>query len=79
MWVNGARAQIFSVYDGDDGEPLLGDPATPFPYSSLAFYKPMNSSTKYLYHQLNATVIAEEIWEEEIGSWRSNNITILTT
>ena len=75
-WINGTTENRF----GDVPSFLVhSPPAGPFPYSRLATYLPSNGTETFLYHQLNATVIAEDFLNEAIGNWGSNNITILTT
>ena len=75
FWINGTTLEGFGygVLEEHDAPP------GPFPYSRLTTYIAPNSSTINIYHQLSATVIAEAVYQDAIGGWESNNITILTS
>ena len=51
-------------------------PDAPFPYTRLGFLNPMNSSSSYFYHQINATTVGEEMYDAASGLWSSQNITV---
>ena len=82
IWVNGSRLASFRgpSYDSDDDTTI---PKMKFPYSRLTGYTTTTSSILaadyFIYHQLSATVIAEEVFDAGVGNWASNNITIMTT
>jgi len=68
LWVNatGLVAE-FPAYD---------NPIAPFPYTRLAVTTPPASKAFYLYHQINASTLAEDIYDTAVSSWGSTNITI---
>ena len=51
-------------------------PKTPFPYSRLAGTTVGNSSNIYLYHQINGTVIAEDMYNTDGGFFSTTYMTI---
>ncbi|KAL9583823.1 MAG: hypothetical protein Q9203_004915 [Teloschistes exilis] len=53
-------------------------PTSRFPFNRLTSTYATNSNSTYLYHQLNDTVLAEELWDGTSGFWISSNITIDT-
>jgi len=72
LWVNGTTLS---------GDPLgpSSPHLSPFPYTRLATTTPPNSSAAYLFHQVNALILAQDIWDASILSWQSRNITIPTS
>ena len=49
-------------------------PASPFPFARFAA---VNSSAFYLYHQINSTIFAEDVWDSGARNWvSSKNISI---
>ena len=56
----------------------IKSPGTIFPYSRLAFANSTNSSTSYIYHQLNESIIIEDAYTLNTG-WTSTAIHIPTT
>ena len=76
LWVNGTT--LSSSFDNDQN--LLNNPPTsPFPYARLATTTPDNGEAFYLYHQINESVFAEDVWDRSLGSWSSSAINIATT
>ena len=72
MWVN--QTSMYS--SGPQSDQYLAPP-TPCPYSRLATYTSFNATRMFfVYHQLDAEVIAEEEYNWAIGSWQSNNISV---
>lgn len=49
---------------------------SPFPFARLGGFSPSNSSSFYLYHQLNESAFAEDQWDVTEGIWQSKNFTI---
>ena len=72
LWVNGTDLS-FELSTG-----LKIPPSSPFPHTRMALTNPTNSTALYLYHQINATTIAEDIWDGSDLGWASSNITIPT-
>ncbi|KAL8786987.1 MAG: hypothetical protein Q9195_007965 [Heterodermia aff. obscurata] len=76
FWVNGTTL----VQLGDRGNsnfftvPSL--PRSPFPFARMAGLSDTNSSSMFIYHQLNASAFVEELWDGSEGVWTSNTITI---
>lgn len=65
MVVNNSRLALFRTeFNG----PSTG-PSTEFPFARLTTSTPVNSTTFYLYHQMNGTHIAEESYDISIGAW----------
>ncbi|KAL8871332.1 MAG: hypothetical protein Q9174_002813 [Haloplaca sp. 1 TL-2023] len=55
------------------------NPDSGFPYHRLAGTLGTNQTKTYLYHQLDGTTLAEDMWDgDETGFWISKNITIDT-
>ena len=79
IWVNGTRMEYFSVREINYDNWPTASPSSPFPYPRLASTLPVNSTAIYIYHQINATIFAEEVWDEAVGSWRSSNVSISVT
>lgn len=73
FWVNGLTLEAFLSSSLDP------PPVSPFPFTRLASAAVVGSNSLYLYHQINETTIAEDQYEEVIGQWTSNNITIKTS
>jgi len=67
----------FSIWINDTKPtPLIVDPAynfplpkTAFPFSRLASAISADTSLTYLYHQMNGTTIAEEIFDLSLNVW----------
>jgi len=72
LWVNGTTLS---------GDPLGPNSPhlSPFPYTRLATTTPPNSSAAYLFYQVNALILAQDIWDASTLSWYSRNITIPTS
>ena len=75
FWVNGTALDTFSKFDSKS---FYGLPSSVFLYPRLATCAPANDTGFYIYHQLSATVIAEEKCDHSIGNWEASNITIMT-
>lgn len=77
LWVNDTTLSSFDSDSVDSG--MIPDrPPSPFPFTRLWGFSPLNSSFLLLYHQLNDTVFAEDKWDVAVGDWVSKNISILT-
>jgi len=72
VWVNATKLV------SEDPLDLASSPISPFPYARLAVITPSNGKVFYLYHQINASILAEDIYDPYIRSWTSNNISIPT-
>lgn len=75
MVVNNSRLSTFRT---ELGGPRTG-PQTEFPYARLATTTPINSTTFYLYHQMNGTHIAEEAYDFTVGAWTTVYVEIATS
>ena len=85
-WILARGGHVFFVDQGQLSE-LQETPPSPekhsaptsqFPYSRIAATTPANSTVIYIYHQINATTIAEDILDESLGTWTSFDISIAT-
>lgn len=57
--------------------PLANKPKNSFPFKRLASSNQENSTTVYLYHQLDEVTFAEEVYDSSRGLWTTaKNITI---
>lgn len=72
VWLNQSRLDPYDI-SGRRGQ----SPKNRFPYPHFASTWATNSTNSYVYHQLNDTVIAGELWDGgESDFWISKNITI---
>ena len=55
--------------------PDLDNPATPYPFSRLAWSNSTSPSATFIYHQLSDSIIAEDAWFTT-GGWHYSNISI---
>ena len=46
-------------------------PSTPFPYPRIATTTTINNRAFYVYHQLNETTMAQEVWDPNSPNWSS--------
>ena len=65
MIVKDRALNMFRTYNAGPGT----GPQTDFPLTRLATTTPVNSTTFYVYHQMNETHIAEEAYDYTIGEW----------
>ena len=69
IWVSGTEAMAFSY-----GEPRSYEtPNVSFPFKRLASTTSPDRTESYLYHQINKTTIAEEVFIESANSWLASN------
>ena len=47
-----------------------------FPYKRLATTTPNSSEVLYIYHQINETMFAQELYENSRNGWTSTNISV---
>lgn len=74
FWVKGSTLMPFTdISTIFSSLPTL--PMSSFPFTRLAGLSDANSSTVFIYHQLNASTFAEDQWDSTSG-WISNAITI---
>ncbi|MCJ1313581.1 hypothetical protein MMC25_007260 [Agyrium rufum] len=71
FWVNG------TVLMRSDEQPTNLDSS--FPYKRLAATSHNSSNNIYVYHQLDSSTIAEEVYSVDESSWTSSNLTVATT
>ena len=80
LWVKGTKL-IMLAFGGslmvpDNGAPSQKAPASPFPFARFAA---INDTAFYLYHQINSSVFAEDVWDSGALDWvSSTNISIST-
>lgn len=60
FWVNGTQP-VMSLNSAP--------PESSFPFARLASATVSDLSTTYLYHQINGTTIAEELWDNSLNAW----------
>ena len=80
FWVSNNTLRTLNLYDISNDLCLDGLPSKPssvFPFKRLAGLQVANSLL--VYHQLNATAIAEDQWDDSIGGWQSSIINIETS
>ena len=59
------------------GESKPGNTAlSPFPYTRMATTTPAGSRAFYLYHRLNGSILAEEVWDSGRLAWTALNISV---
>ena len=82
VWVDGNKLSIGDGYIGGTNHtrsvttmPQEG-PDTPFPYTRLATATQVNSTVFSLFHQINSTTFAEDIWDSQAMRWTTNHIDI---
>ncbi|MCJ1383887.1 hypothetical protein MMC17_007001 [Xylographa soralifera] len=74
-WVNDSTLTSFAGF----GKSQARFSASPFPYTRLASTSPWNSEAFYMYHQINASMLAEDVWDVGQAAWTSSNISIATS
>ena len=73
LWFNGSTPTILDSSDNFD----LPVPNVTFPYRHFGSTYGVNATQTYVYHQVNDSTIAEEVWEKQSSLWqRSKNISI---
>lgn len=75
FWVNGTSLAAYTTKNIG----LSTKPKTEFPFSRLAGTTSGNSSDVYLYHQMNQTAIAEDIYNTDGGFFTSKYFNIATS
>lgn len=63
FWVNGTSLAAYTT----DNIALSTQPRSPFPFTRLAGTIASNSSNIYLYHQINGSAIAEDVYNTDGG------------
>ena len=76
LWVNHTVLSFFYIRDDS---PIDSSPTSPFPFARPAAATVVDSTTFYLYHQINGSVLVEDIWDMATVSWSSSNISIRTS
>lgn len=51
-------------------------PQSPFPFTRLANTSSENSNILYMYHQINETIVAEDLYDDTTAHWIFSNISI---
>ncbi len=74
FWVNGTSLAAYTTKNIG----LSTEPKSDFPFSRLAGTTVGNSSNVYLYHQINQTAIAEDMYNTDGGFFTSNYFNIST-
>ena len=78
FWVNGSTLSDFGVI-GQTPKYIENPPASPFPYARLAVTTTENTTAFYLYHQINESYFAEDVWDSSIDGWTSATVHIATS
>lgn len=73
FWVDQGKLTGFSDL-GFGSLPIM--PGSPFPFSRLAGMSPANSTSLFVYHQLDASTFIEDEWDASVGGWVPRHITI---
>ncbi|MCJ1247113.1 hypothetical protein MMC30_004324 [Trapelia coarctata] len=78
FWVNGTHPSwLWAKYSDEPRETPL--PTSPFPFMRLATTTPVGSAAFYLYHQIDATTFAQDVFDNQSQRWWSFNISIETS
>ena len=78
LWVNATT--LVTVNFGPIGEGrLINEPLSSFPFGRMATTTPVGSRAFYLYHQLNGSILAEEVWDSGHLVWTSSNVSVAIT
>ncbi|MCJ1479151.1 hypothetical protein MMC13_007835 [Lambiella insularis] len=77
FWVNGTTLSSITSF-GNDVYPTTS-PSSQFPYTRLASTSPGNGTEILLYHQINDTAFAEDVYDTSGGVWSSSSFTISTS
>ena len=75
FWVNGTELAAYTTKNIG----LSTQPQSPFPYSRLAGTTGGNSSNVYLYHQINGTFLAEDMYNLDGGFFTTTYFNISTS
>lgn len=62
----------------DDADETLPPPQNRIPYNHIASTDSVNSTSIYVYYQLNDATFVENLWDDTSGFWVPKNITITT-
>ena len=65
IWINGTQPVLIETRDYE--KVML--PSNEFPFTRLASATSADQSTTYLYHQMNGTTFAEEVWDDALENW----------
>ena len=75
LWVNGTALSFLpALYSS----PISNTGTSPFPFTRLAATSFIGSTAFYLYHQINTSTFAEDVWDTTVSSWSSSYISIQT-
>ena len=76
LWFNQTKLET-TILTGVDilDQPL---PDAQFPFPRLGRAQELNGTGAYIYHQMNDSIIAEEIWNDSLFWQKSKNISITT-
>ena len=74
-WVNGTT---FSFLQPGLSDALVA-PKSFFPFTRMATMLGANDGSYSLFHQFNASILAEDVWDAGLSSWTSFNISISTS
>ena len=66
-----------SWYSIDEKPPTI-NPTTPFPYPKLATTVKTKGTAFSLFHQINATTFAEDMWDSDARIWKSAYVDVHT-
>ena len=75
FWVNGTELAAYTTKNIG----LSTQPQSPFPYSRLAGTTTGSSSNVYLYHQINGTFLAEDMYNLDGGFFTTTYFNISTS
>ena len=81
VYINGTQPVTLAV--GADNKSVEGGtnpntaPVSPFPYTRLASIGIDSGATRYLYHQINGTTIAEEQYLRRENQWFPSSYIII--
>ena len=78
LWVNGSALSYMGTID-QTPKPVQTPLMSPFPYNRLAVTSVENITAFYLFHQINETAIAEDVWDSSIEGWTSSIVNIATS
>ena len=80
LWLNGTILAVENQKGPCCSSAGDSMPNAPFPYQRLGCAFIPNATQTHVYHQLNGSTLAQEIWDEKSGAWLpSTLISIATT
>lgn len=75
LWVNNTRLSYVSGF----GSPKMSLESSPFPFPRIGGFSLLNTTSFFLYHQLNNTAFAEDEWDSHSDQWAaSTEVSILS-